>query len=585
MVLNLQLNRKPGKFRRSGKSWIAILFGLIFFAGGLSFLFFTVVADVYDGWRMQSWQSTQAKLLATNLNRNYSNNADTFNASARYEYTLGGQRYISTRVAIADMADNIGNFQKTLAQQLRNAFRNRQPITIWYDPQSPTSSVINRDIRWGLIAFKMIFVIVFGGIGFAMLYYGFKSEDKMSRSQVEREQPWLVRPEWKNGAIKSNAKSSMVAAWGITLFWNAISFPASIAVLPEIIEKQELKSLAVFIFPLIGLGLLYWAVKTSLQWRRFGYTPLTMDPYPGSIAGQVGGHIRINCTYQPQQIFKVTLSCIYSYMSGSSKSRSRKENTKWLDEGYAQVNPGARAVNIYFCFDVPDNLPASDDKTSESYHLWRLTLESEMDGTDLNRNFEIPVYKTGQQSAHINFKSPELLPAGVEKVTTESLLPLSHTGSSKTLYYPMLRKPSNSLAGVIFGGIFAAVGVFLWQQAQTEGGMLYFMASVFSLIGFGVVLSGIYSAFNSLQIKFDGISLHYRRRFLFFTLVDKVIAYTGIAGIGSSQGGTGNIGGKHRIAYKIFALVKGKKYTLVESIDSASKKDQVIEYFEKEISR
>ncbi|VAW72909.1 hypothetical protein MNBD_GAMMA15-409 [hydrothermal vent metagenome] len=377
----------------------------------------------------------------------------------------------------------------------------------------------------------------------------------------------------------------MVAAWGISLFWNAISFPAAIAALPEIMEKQEYKALAVLVFPLIGLGLLYWAIKKTLQWRRFGFTPLTMDPYPGSIAGQVGGHIRINCTYQPQQIFKITLACVYSYISGSGKNRSRKEDAKWLDEGYARVNPGASSIDLSFCFDVPDNLPASDDKTQESYHLWRLTLECEMEGVDLNRNFEIPVYQTGQQSAHISFKSSELLPAGVEKITAESLLPLQHTGSGKTLYYPMLRNPWSSIAGVAFGGIFSAVGVFLWQQAKTEGGMLYFMASVFGLIGFSVVLAGIYSAFNSLQIKLDGLSLHYRRRFLVFTLVDKTIPYTDITRIGSRQSSSRNTSGKHRIAYKIFALAGGKRYTLAESITSASKGDLVVAYFEKEMTR
>jgi len=575
LQVNIELKNKQGK------SWITILFGLVFLTGGLSFLYFTVLPDIYDGWRMQSWQSTQAKLLATDLDRNTSGNTDTFKASARYEYTLEGQRYTSTRVAIADMADNIGDFQEKLARRIRTAFHNQKPITIWYDPQNPANSIINRDIRWGLVAFKMIFVIVFGGFGFALVYFSFKSKKEI-RSQAEQMQPWLTRPEWKNGEIKSGAKTGMVAAWGVSIFWNAISFPATIAVLPEIMEKREYKALAVFAFPLIGLGLLYWAIKKTLQWRRFGFTLLTMDPYPGSIAGQVGGHIRVNCAYKPQQVFKVTLACVYSYMSGTGKSRSRQENTKWLDEGYARVNPGASTINLSFCFDVPDNLPISEDKTGESYHLWRLTLESEMEGVDLNRNFEIPVYKTAQQSVHINFRSSELLPAGVEKVTAESLLPLQTAGSKKTLYYPMLRNPLNSISGVLFGGIFAGVGVFLWQQAKTEGGMLYFMAGVFSLIGFSVVLAGIYSAFNSLLIKLDGTSLHYRRRFLIFTLVDKTIPYTNITRIGSRKSSASNTNGKHRIAYKIFALAGGKKYTLAESITSSSKRDLVVAYFKKE---
>jgi hypothetical protein len=42
-------------------------------------------------------------------------------------------------------------------------------------------------------------------------------------------------------------------------------------------------------------------------------------------------------------------------------------------------------------------------------------------------------------------------------------------------------------------------------------------------------------------------------------------------------------GNKHKIEYSIFARLPGKKITLAEHLDSASKKDLVIEYFETEL--
>ena len=578
----MAFNIDSGKI--TGNRWLVALFGLIFLFGGLSFLVFFIVPDIYDGWRMQSWQSTRGTLLDVDIKTNRSNSTDTYQASARFEYILNGQRYIGTRVAISDMADDIGDFQKNLAKQLAGAFRSQQPVTIWYDPQNPTDSIINREIRWGLMVFIMIFVIVFGGLGFMIVSSAFKSKKQTPHTPQEKSQPWLLRPEWNKGEIKSDARSGMKAAWLITVFWNAISLPAAYNVMPQIVDKLEYKALAVLIFPLIGLGLLYWAIKKTLEWKRFGATPLTMDPFPGSIGGQVGGQIRIDIAYNPQQVFKITLACIHSYLSGTGNNRSRKERTTWQDEGYAQVNPGASAVNITFCFDVPENLPASQE-FSDSYYLWRLTLESEMEGVDLNRSFEIPVFKTAQQSEQFNFKSPELVPAGVTRTTAESLLPLKQSGSIIELYYPMFRNPLGSFSGVVFGGIFVAVGLFLWQQAQIEGGMLYFMASVFGLIGFGVVWAGIFSALNSIQIKFDGMNLHYRHKFLFFTIKDKKIPYTDITNIDSRGSGSGKRGGKHKITYTVFAQARGKKYTLAESITSASKKDLVVQYFESLLSR
>ncbi len=568
---------------KTKRNWVVLFFGLIFFVAGLSFLFFMVSPSLYDGWRMQSWKSTSAVLISAELKRSQSKDSTTYQAFARYEYTINGQRYVNDRVSITSGADNIGNFQKELAKKLQFYFQSHRPVTVWYNPDNPAESIIDRSIRWGLIAFYMIFVIVFTGFGLIILYFSFKRKTHVSPMVLEKS-PWLTRAEWKNGAIKSNAKSGMVALWGMTIFWNAISFPAAILAIPDVLAKGDYIGLVVLLFPIIGLGLLYWAIKATLQWKRFGATLLTMDPYPGSLGGQVGGVIKINMQYDTSLAYKVTLSSINSYISGSGKNRSRKEKVNWQDEGYARVKPMMNYLNLEFCFDVPADLPASEEPDN-NYNLWRLTIEAELEGVDLSRSFEIPVYNTQQQSSRLNFKSPEFFPANVKKVTAEGLLPLTKNTNTKELYYPMLRRTMRSFSGLLFGSIFTGIGIFLWQQAKTDGFMLYVMASVFSPIGIIIVLASIYAAFNSLYLKFDGQRLLYRRKFLWFTLSDKLIPYSEITTIDATKAASGSTGGKHKIEYKIYAIVNGKKFTLAESIDSASKKEQVIEYFKKEIFR
>jgi len=564
------------------RSWIAIIFGLVFFLAGLGFLFFLVIPDIHDGWRMQSWHSTQATLISAKLQRNRSDDSDTFKAVAKYQYTVNNISYTNNRVAIAKDSDNIGDFQETIGNKLLHYLQTNRSITIWYNPANPAESIINRTIRWGLLAFKMIFVVVFGGFGFALMYFSLKGK-KVNQSKETLLKPWLTRSEWKNSEIKSNAKTGMIALWFITVFWNSISFPITITSIPEILEKEEYVGLLILLFPVIGLGLLYWSIKLTLQWRRFGVTLLTLDPYPGSIDGQVGGSIKVNTKYNSSHIYKVTLSCIYSYESGSGKNRSRKEKVKWQDEGHAKVKPMMNHINVEFCFDVPNDLPISQEH-SKNYHLWRLTIESEMEGVDLNRNFEIPVYNTRQTSSHINFKSPEYFPTGIIKTTAEDLLPLiSQNYSTKELYYSMLRNPITSFSGLIFGGIFSGVGLFLWNKAISEGFMLYVMSSIFTTIGLIIVISSIYSAFNSLHLILNGINLHYKRKFLWLTLTDKIVPYAHITSISSKESSSTHTGGKHKIQYKIYAEVARKKYTLAENIESSSKKDLVIDYFKKEI--
>jgi len=46
---------------------------------------------------------------------------------------------------------------------------------------------------------------------------------------------------WINirGLLVQNGKMGMIALWGIAVFWNAISFPAVIAGIPEMLAKKE----------------------------------------------------------------------------------------------------------------------------------------------------------------------------------------------------------------------------------------------------------------------------------------------------------------------------------------------------------
>ena len=558
-----------------------IIFGLIFFAFGFGFFTFSALPNIYDGWKMQSWLATQATLTAGDLKSSYSDDTRTYQAVGKYNYSVNGQVYYNDRVSLSDGYDNVGKFQQHLGSKLIRHYKSNRPITIWYNPNNPAESIVDRDIRWALVGFKFIFLLLFGGVGLAILVFAFKGK-KINTSAEVQLSPWLARPEWKNGSIKSDAKLGMYGVWGIALFWNLISFPAAIAATLEAFEKQNYVALVALLFPLIGLGLLFWAIKKTKEWKRFGITPLTMDPYPGSINGQVGGHIQVNMPYDSTLNYKVTLNCIRSYMSGSGKSRSRSESVEWQDEGYAKVKPAAQNIFLDFCFDVPDNLPVSEE-SSESYHLWRLDLESEMDGIDLNRSFEIPVYNTQQHQTHSNFNSAEYQPAGVDELTIQSLIPLNDHSSITDIYYPMFRKPAMSLGLTLVGAIFVVVGLFLWQQAVKEGFMLYIMSSVFSFVGGAILLGGFYSAFNSLHVKLDGINLHYKRKFLMFTLKNISIPYSEISDINAKISSSSHVGKKHKVEYKVYANVNRDKLTLAEHIDSASKKDFVVDYFKQKI--
>jgi hypothetical protein len=566
---------------KTERSGCLMLFGLPFFLVAAGFLVISVIPNLYDGWRMQSWAPTQARLQTARLIESRSSDSTTYRVEARYEYVVAGKKYISDRVAIGSAGDNVGKFQETLGRELESAYRQQRPVRAWYNPEDPQDVVINREIRWGLVGFKLIFVLVFGGAGIGLLYFGFRGKRTNTAPGVQ-DKPWLGNPDWQDGTIRSGARTGMLVMWAFAGVWNLISAPLLFKA-PEIWQEQGMIVLLAFVFPVIGLGLLYWAVKLTMEWRRFGLTPLMLDPFPGSIGGDVAGEITVTMAFDPGQVFAVTLSCIYSYVSGSGKNRSRHESVKWQDSGFANAMLTSSGVKLQFRFEVPAGLQETQQQSGSSYYLWRLNLHAELEGVDLDRDFEIPVYATSTRSRRIKMLSTEIRPAGKRPQGAELLLPLMQSGRLTQLHYPVFRKPLRSLMILLFGAIFAGTGIFLWQQAASEGFNLYLMSSVFSLVGWLIVIGGFYSALNSLTVTLDGHTLRSRRALLGIVLKDRKIKYADVRSVRHKEGATTQKGKRHEMNYHIVAEYPGGEVILAENIHSYSDAEKAVDYFEKKL--
>jgi hypothetical protein len=138
---------------------------------------------------------------------------------------------------------------------------------------------------------------------------------------MSTQQPWLDHKPWAKNAITSGSGRALWVMWGFALFWNLLTLPLLFQ-FHEIWEKvqREPVTAVAFLFPLIGLGLVVAAVIATLRKRRFGQTPLVMNPFPGSLGGQVGGRINTHIPFDSQRKFKVSLGCLHSRISGSGKT-------------------------------------------------------------------------------------------------------------------------------------------------------------------------------------------------------------------------------------------------------------------------
>ncbi len=538
---------------------------------------------ISDAWRMQSWQPTQAHLIQAGYNTETGDDSVTYEAYALYTYQYGGQEFTNDRVAIAGGADNIGDYQQDMGRKLSAAFSQRESITIFFDPDNPRDAIIDRDLRWALVGFKSIFLFVFGGIGLGLIIFALRSSTEKDKTDPAYEkEPWKLNDKWQTQTIRSSSKQTMYFTWGFAAFWNLISAPLPFLMFREVVEKQNYAALLGLMFPLVGIWLIVWAVRATLEWRRFGPAPVTLDPYPGAIGGHVGGTIDINLPYDASAEIMLTLTNVHSYVSGSGKNRSRNEKAKWQDKQVAHTESGFKGTRLSFRFDVPEGLTESDaDQSADDYHIWRLNLKADLPGVDIDRDYEVPVYTTGEQSRHISARAVD----GARKQTDQmddlavrSAVQLHSGIGGKEMLFPAGRNIGPAFVGLLVGAVFSGIG---WYVIVEEG--LSIFGGIFAAAGLLAILGSFYAVLNSLQVIKDATELKTVRRILGIPIKRRRIRYAELVRLSKDSSFQSQSGKKHVVHYSIYAEdSRGQKIVVGEGFKGDSQANAAIRFLIRE---
>lgn len=563
-----------------GKIFLS-LFALPFFSVGV-WMLWSISATFVDAWQMNSWAPTEAHLSRGGYETHRGDDSDTYEAFASYSYYYNDQHYQGSRVSLSSGGDNIGSYQEDTGRRLQRAAGNGESVTVFVNPNQPSESIVDRSIRWGLLGFKSIFLFVFGGVGLGLLIAAWRAPKEKDETLPQfQDSPWLLNDDWQTATIRSSSKAAMWGAWFFAGIWNLISAPLPFMLVEEITEKQNYLALVGLLFPVVGIGLLVWAVKRTREWTTFGPAPVTLDPFPGSIGGHVGGSIDLKLPFDANNEFTVTLTNINSYVSGTGKNRSRREKAKWQKKLVAHAETGPNGTRLTFRFDVPAGEKESDTEKDDSYNLWRLNLHAELAGTDVDRDYEIPVYATAQQSRFLSSiavdKSEEKQKAADERAVRE-VVNLQTSGADKRMFFPMGRHLGSALGGFLIGGIFTAVG---WFLVVKEGHT--FFGSVFGGIGALVALACLYMMCNSLEVRYANQEVRTIRRLLGIPVGRKRMHANSFERFTKDSSLKTQSGNKHVIYYTVAAVDRqGNELVMGEGFKGENEADAAIELFSQE---
>lgn len=502
--------RKVGGMARSnamGKGCLT-LFALPFAAVGLGSMGW-LVWTLFRVAIAQSWVETPATILEASLEGGGGDSSAR--AVARYSYTFAGSTYESTKVSFYSGSDNIGSFQKDAAAELSRYVakpkadavemdsRTRGPqFRCYVNPHKPEEAVLYRTLRIGMMLFQLMFGVIFGGVGFGLMFstqiaarFAKKKQERIAQFPGE---PWKWREDWASGVVRVDRKTARFALF-FAAFWNAISFPMAIFLIPQAIKQHQNAAWFVLIFPAVGTGLAIWAFKEWARVRRFGNSTLQLATQPGVIGGKFAGLVRLPLKIHAADGFHVTLKCVRTVTTGSGDDRRTVEQLLWEQEKVLAVDASKdltqTALPVLFAvpFEQPPTEPDSPAPVS-----WRVEVKATNPGIDLNVRFEVPIFKTAESSPDFVLDDAAIRPflGHVEprdELATQRIR-IEQTARGTAYVFPPARFIGGALLITVIAIIWTGVVVgMLIARAHHKGPPLIFpivfgFFDIFILLGF-----------------------------------------------------------------------------------------------------
>lgn len=338
--------------------------------------------------------------------------------------------------------------------------------------------------------------------------------------------------------------------WGIAALWHVFTVPLYFQ-FGEIWRQAQADPLVLLaaIFPLAGIGLVVAAIHATRARNRFGETYLVLDPFPGSLGGQVGGVVDTSIPFDSSQRFGISLRCIRSYVSGSGKNRSRKESIRWTTDGTCHSELDAGATRLRFRFDVPAGQPGSDPEKANDYILWRVQISCDMDGPDFDRRWTIPVFDTGAAPSSIALGTeshPDTFDVAMDGI--ESVADIRPVAGGIEAWYPPFQRPAQGIFALVFGLVFLAIGVGVGLSGDA-----WVIPIVFALLGGLIGFYGFYYLGKGLMVSVTRQGIKSRRFLYGYRFATQAIAAESLRKLEIKQGATMQSGNRTTVFYQILA--------------------------------
>jgi len=334
-----------------------------------------------------------------------------------------------------------------------------------------------------------------------------RRREREAQPGPDLDRPWLNNERWRSTTLVSDTGATAWMATGFALLWNLVSLPL-LFVVPRELDDGNRAALVGLLFPLIGIGLIVWAVRAWIRRRRYGVSTLQLDGLPVPLGGMLRATLNIPARLQGREL-AAQATCVHRYRTGSGKSRRTTERVLWEDQlrvpARSGAGPGQTSARVELR--LPGDRPQVSDENPNNRIIWRLEVGSEEPGVDYNALFELPVFDVGQSGDVDTMRgaAAPAMPLFDADDWRETGVEHGFASGGQRFVFPRFRLAGAGLVTLLFALAFGGVGVFL-----LIGPRLWLFGSVFALVGLLILWGAVTMLFSRSEIVIGGGRLRWR---------------------------------------------------------------------------
>lgn len=233
-------------------------------------------------------------------------------------------------------------------------------------------------------------------------------------------QPWLANSEWVQKRISGTGSSNTENAKGI---WLSGVFALTLGAVGLLVsgsktwDQKNPLGLALLIFPLAGIALLYWSAVLNARARRYAGTYFQMESVPFFAGEKLRGTV-----HAPFEDFKepvrLRLNCVrrtkfsdHSHGVGVGGAKITMDDLVWRQQQSVSATgatPGEKWIELPVEFAIPADAPTTDSANPDDRILWSLEASVKVRGVDFKQYFEVPVFTRSGIASRPRYGDPNI---------------------------------------------------------------------------------------------------------------------------------------------------------------------------------